>query len=63
MEWSDLSSSSDNWFPFMEENQMRSKGWVRKFLKGLVQQRDQENIPEVSGVTDDSFRSNREIVP
>ena len=63
VECSDLSSSSDNWCPFMEENQMRSKGWFRKFLKGLVQQRGQENIPEVSGVTDDGFRSNREIVP
>ena len=42
---------------------MRSKGWFRKFLEGLVQQRGQEHIPEVSGVTDDSFRSSREIIP
>lgn len=63
MECSDLSSSSDHWFPFMKEDQMRSKGWFRKFLKGLVQQRGQEHVPEVSGVTDDSFRSSREIVP
>ena len=63
MECSDLSSSSDHWFPFMKEDQMRSKGWFRKFLEGLVQQRGQEHIPEVSGVTDDSFRSSREIVP
>ena len=63
MECSDLSSSSDHWFAFMEEHQLRSKGWFRKFLEGLVQQRGQEHIPEVSGVTDDSFRSSREIVP
>ena len=63
VECSDLSSSSDHWFPFMEEDQMRSKGWFRKFLEGLVQQRGQEHIPEVSGVTDDGFRSSREIVP
>ena len=63
MECSDLSSSSDHWFPFMEEHQMRSKGWFRKFLEGLVQQRGQEHIPEVSGVTDDGFRSSREIIP
>ena len=62
-ECSDLSSSSDHWFPFMEEHQMRSKGWFRKFLEGLVQQRGQEHIPEVSGVTDDGFRSSREILP
>ena len=63
MECSDLPSSSEHWFPFMEEHQVGSKGWFRKFLKGLVQQRGQEHIPEVSGVTDDSFRSSREIVP
>ena len=63
MEHSDLSSSSDYWFPFMEEDQVGSKGWFRKFLEGLVQQRGQEHIPEMSGVTDDSFRSSGEIVP
>ena len=63
MECSDLSSSSDHWFPFMKEDQMGSKGWFRKFLEGLVQQRCQEHIPEVSGVTSCSFRSSREIVP
>ena len=63
MECSDLSPSRGYWFPFMEEDQMRSKGWFRKFLEGLVQQRGQEHIPEVSGVTDDGFRSSREIVP
>ena len=63
VERNDLSSSSYHWFPFMKEEQMRSKGWFRKFLEGLVQQRSQEHIPEVSGVTDDSFRSSREIVP
>ena len=63
VECSDLSSSSDHWFPFMKKHQVRSKGWFRKFLEGLVQQRGQEHIPEVSGVTDDSFRSSREIVP
>jgi len=47
----------------MKEHQMRSKGWFRKFLEGLVQQRGQEHVPEVSGVTDDGFRSSREIVP
>ena len=63
MECSDLSSSSDYWYPFMEKHQMRSKGWFRKFLEGLVQQRGQEHIPEVSGVTDGCFRSSGEIVP
>ena len=63
VERSDLSSSSDHWFPFMEKDQVGSKGWFRKFLKGLVQQRGQEHVSEVSGVTDDSFRSSREIVP
>ena len=63
MERSDLSSSRDHWFPFMEKDQMRSKGWFRKFLEGLVQQRGQEHVPEVSGVTNDSFRSSREIIP
>ena len=38
VECSDLSSSSDYWFPFMEEHQVRSKGWFRKFLEGLVQE-------------------------
>ncbi len=47
----------------MKEDQVRSKGWFRKFLEGLVQQRGQEHVPEVSGVTDDSLRSSREIVP
>ena len=63
MECSDLSSFNDHWFPFMKEDQMWSKGWFRKFLEGLVKQRGQEHIPEVSGVTDDSFRSSREIIP
>ena len=63
VECSDLSSTSNYWFPFMKEHQVRSKGWFRKFLEGLVQQRGQEHIPEVSGVTDDSFRSSREIIP
>ena len=63
MECSDLSSSGDHWFPFMEEGQVGSKGWFKKFLEWLVQQRGQEHIPEVSGVTDDRFRSSREIVP
>ena len=63
VECEDLTTLMDQMFPFMEEDQMRSKGWFRKFLEGLVQQRGQEHIPEVSGVTDDSFRSSREIVP
>ena len=63
MEREDLTTLMDQQFPFMEEDQMRSKGWFRKFLQGLVQQRGQEHVPEVSGVTDDSFRSSREIVP
>ena len=63
MECSDLSSSCDYWFSFMKEHQVRSKRWFRKFLEWLVQQRGQEHIPEVSGVTDDSFRSSREIIP
>ena len=63
MECSDLSSSRDHSFSFMEKHQARSKGWFRKFLQRLVQQRGQEHIPEVSGVTDDGFRSSREIIP
>ena len=63
MECKNLTTLMDHWFPFMKEDQMRSKGWFRKFLQGLVQQRGQEHVPEVSGVTDDSFRSSREIVP
>ena len=63
MECSDLWSSCDYWFSFMKKHQVRSKGWFRKFLEWLVQQRGQEHIPEVSGVTDDCFRSSREIVP
>ena len=42
---------------------MGSKRYLRKFLEGLVQQRSQKHIPEMSGVTDDSFRSSREIIP
>ena len=38
VECSDLSSSGDHWFPFMEEDQVRSKGGFRKFLEGLVQE-------------------------
>ena len=63
MEREDLKTLMDHCFPFMKEDQMRSKGWFRKFLQGLVQQRGQEHIPEVSGVTDDGFRSSREIIP
>ena len=58
-----LTTLMDQQFSLMEEDQVRSKGWFRKFLEGLVQQRGQEHIPEVSGVTDDNFRSIREIVP
>ena len=29
----------------------------------MVQQRGQEHVPEVSGVTDGCFRSSREIIP
>ena len=63
MERENLTTLMDQKFPFMEEDQMRSKWWFRKFLEGLVQQRGQEHIPEVSGVTDYSLRSSREIVP
>ena len=63
MERENLTTLMDQKFPFMEKHQVRSKGWFRKFLEGLVQQRGQEHIPEVSGVTDDGFRSSREIVP
>ena len=51
MECSDLSSSGDYWFAFMEEDQVRSRKWFRKFLEGLVQEGGQEHVPEVSGVT------------
>jgi hypothetical protein len=63
MKCSDLSSSSDHWFSFMKEHQLRSSRWIRKFLKGLVQERGQKDIPEVSGVTGYGFRSSWEIVP
>ena len=63
VERENLTTLMDQKFPFMEKDQMRSTGWFRKFLKGLVQQRGQEHIPEVSGVTSCSFRSSREIVP
>ena len=63
VECENLTTLMDQQFSFMEEDQVRSKGWFRKFLEGLVQQRGQEHVPEVSGVTDDSFRSSREIVP
>ena len=63
VECKNLTTLMDQKFPFMEEDQMRSKGWFRKFLKGLVQERGQEHVPEVSGVTDDGFRSSREILP
>ena len=63
MEREDLTTLMDHWFPFMKKHQVVSKGWFRKFLEGLVQKRCQEHVPEVSGVTDDSFRSSREIVP
>ena len=63
MERENLTTLMDQQFPFMKEDKVRSKGWFRKFLKGLVQQRGQEHVPEVSGVTDDSFRSSREVVP
>ena len=63
MERKNLKTLMDQMSPFMEEHQVRSKGWFRKFLKGLVQQRGQEHVPEVSGLTDDSFRSSREIIP
>ena len=63
MECSDLTTVMGHKTSFMEEHQVRSKGWFRKFLEGLVQQRGQEHIPEVSGVTDDGFRSSREIIP
>ena len=60
---SDLSSFNGYWFPFMEEHQLRSWWWFRKFLEGLVQQRGQEHIPKVSGMTNCGFRSSREIIP
>ena len=63
VECENLTTLMDQQFSFMEEDQVRSKGWFRKFLEGLVQQRGQEHVPEVSGVTNDSFRSSREIVP
>ena len=63
VERENLTTLMDQQFSFMKKHQVRSKGWFRKFLEGLVQQRGQEHVPEVSGVTDDSFRSSREIVP
>ena len=48
VECENLTTLMDQQFSFMEEDQVRSKGWFRKFLEGLVQQRGQEHIPEVS---------------
>jgi len=59
VERSDLSSSGDYWFAFMEEHQVGSRRWFRKFLEGLVQEGGQEHVPEVSGVTGCGFRSSR----
>ena len=63
VECENLTTLMDQQFSFMEEDQVWSKGWFRKFLEGLVQQRGQEHVPEVSGVTNDSLRSSREIIP
>ena len=63
VERKDLTTVMGHKTSFMEEHQMGSKGWFRKFLEGLVQQRGQEHVPEVSGVTDGCFRSSREIIP
>ena len=63
VECENLTTLMDQQFSFMEEDQVRSKGWFKKFLEGLVQQQGQEHVPEVSGVTNDSFRSSREIIP
>ena len=63
MECKNLTTLMDQMFPFVEEHQVGSKRWFRKFLEGLVQQRGQEDVPEVSGVTGCGFRSSREIVP
>jgi len=38
VECSDLTIMTDHWFAFMEEHQVRSKRWFRKFLEGLVQE-------------------------
>ena len=48
VECKNLTTLMDHWFPFMEKHQVGSKGWFRKFREGLVQQRGQEHIPEVS---------------
>ena len=48
MERENLTTLIDQKFPFMEKHQVGSKGWFRKFREGLVQQRGQEHIPEVS---------------
>ena len=48
MERKDLTTMTVHWFAFMEEHQVGSKRWFRKFLEGLVQQQSQEHIPEVS---------------
>ena len=48
VECKNLTTLMDQKFPFMKEDQVRSKGWFRRFLEGLVQQRGQEHIPEVS---------------
>ena len=48
MERENLTTLMDQQVPFMKDDQKRSKGWFRKFLEGLVQQRGQEHISEVS---------------
>ena len=38
VECDDLTTLMDHWFAFMEENQMGSRRWFRKFLEGLIQE-------------------------
>jgi hypothetical protein len=38
VECKDLTTLMDQKFPFMEEHQVGSKRWFRKFLEGLVQE-------------------------
>ena len=38
VECKDLTTLMDQKFPFVEEDQVGSKRWFRKFLEGLVQE-------------------------
>jgi len=64
MKCSDLSSSSDHWFPFMKEHQLGSSRWIRNPGGSITpQQLGQEDISKGLCISFCSVKSNWEIVP